>query len=516
MTESTHGREPNVNNSTFQDAIMEVWSLAWPTVLTMTSFTIMQFFDKLMVSQVGPREVAAQGNAGTWAFAVIATVMGVVTVVNTFVSQHLGAGSPKEGPKYAWSAGWMAAFFWVVIILPWAFFIPTVFQYIHPENSELVSLESEYAIYTLVGSLFLLIGRGFTQYFFGMHRPKIITISTLIANIVNVVANYILIFGEAGIPSILPGIPGTPALGLKGAAIATVIGMFMEMIIPFLIFIGPSFHAKYGTRIPWKPSMKTVRDLFRIGWPGAIQWGNEIVCWALFMTVFVGSYGMNDMAAGWIALGYLHLSFMPAIGINVAVNSIVGKYIGAGDPDTAVSRARVGVSMAAVYMTICAAIFIIFRYQFIELFVSSDIPLEEQQSIINIGAKMLVLVALFQTVDALGIVYTGALRGAGDTVWPGVVTAIYSWVLIVGGGWVAVTYFPDLGSIGPWIAASTYVILIGLTMAYRFEKGGWKSIDLLKNDEKREAGRASPLTIGPPSTGADAAIADLIDPTDIE
>ena len=155
--------------------------------------------------------------------------------------------------------------------------------------------------------------------------PKIITVSTIIANIVNVIANYVLIFGESGIPGLLPGIPGTPALGLKGAAIATVIRMFMEMIIPLAIFLAPKFNNAYSTRAPWKPRLDIMKSIFRLGWPGSIQWGNEIICWALFMTVFVGKYGTNAMAAGWIALGYLHLSFMPAIGINVAINSIVGK-----------------------------------------------------------------------------------------------------------------------------------------------------------------------------------------------
>lgn len=147
------------------------------------------------------------------------------------------------------------------------------------------------------------------------------------------------------------------------------------------------------------------------------------------------------------------------------------------------------------------------------MFINSDqYSALEREEIIRLGANMLIVVAVFQTVDALGIVYTGALRGAGDTVFPGIATAIYSWVFIVGGGWVAVTFFPQLGSIGPWIAASVYIILIGLTMAIRFERGGWRSIDLLGNNTKREAGRAAPLTIGPPASEADAAMSDLVDP----
>lgn len=496
---------------------VEVWSLAWPTILTMVSFTVMQFTDRLMVGQVGMVEIAAQGNSGTWSFAAISTIVGVVTVVNTFVSQHLGANEPEKGVKYPWNAAWMAIGCWVVIIVPFLFIIPHIFQAINPDpqDAKLVSLETMYSTYMLLGCVFLLFGRGFIQYFLGMHKPKIITISTVIANIVNVVANYILIFGENGIDGFLPGIPGIPALGLKGAAIATVIGMFMETVIPFLIFVSPKYNKKYGTRKNWQPSFKTIKAIFKLGWPGSVQWGNEIVCWALFMTVFVGKFGTNDMAAGWIALAFLQLSFMPAVGINVAVNSIVGKYIGANKPDTAVIRARIGVVIAMVYMTVCATVFVLFRFEFIEMFINSNqYASAERDEIIKIGANLLIVIAVFQTVDALGIVYTGALRGAGDTVFPGIATAVYSWVFIVGGGWVAVTFFPSVGSIGPWIAASVYIILIGLTMAIRFERGGWRSIDLLGNKEKREAARSAPLTIGPPSAEADAAISDLVGPQD--
>jgi hypothetical protein len=117
--------------------------------------------------------------------------------------------------------------------------------------------------------------------------------------------------------------------------------------------------------------------------------------------------------------------------------------------------------------------------------------------------------------DAVGIVYTGALRGAGDTVWPGVATAVLSWSLLVGGGVILISIAPQLESRGPWIAATGYIVIYGIVMAVRFERGGWRSIRLL-HDPASEAARHSP--IGPAIPAADPAattsdlVEDLVDP----
>ena len=191
-----------------------------------------------------------------------------------------------------------------------------------------------------------------------------ISISAIIGNLTNVGANYALIFGSEGIPALgLPGIPGVPALGLNGAAIGTVIGTAVEVAIPMTIFLGRRMHAELGTRDAWTPQARPIGDLFRIGWPAAVQYGNELICWSIFMTVLVGKFGENHMTAGWIALSYMHLSFMPAIGFSVAATSLVGKYVGAGQPDIAVHREHDCASrLAMVYMTTCAGvIFWVFR-----------------------------------------------------------------------------------------------------------------------------------------------------------
>lgn len=474
--------------------IVEVWSQAWPTVLTMTSFTVMQFSDKLMVGQVGYVELAAQGNGGIWAFTPIATIIGFLTVVNTFVSQNLGAGKPERGPAYAWNGLWLAIACWLVFLLPFSFAIPMLFEWTVQfqkvdDPARLVALQTQYAQILLWGAAITLAGRAMHNYFFGLHRPRVITISAIVGNLANVLANYVLIFGEDGIPAYgLPGIPGVPALGLAGAAIGTLIGTAVEVSIPMAIFLGPAMNRELKTRAAWRPDQSAIRDLLRVGWPAAMQYGNEIICWSIFMTTLVGYFGEQHMSAGWIALQYMHLSFMPAVGFSTAVNSIVGRYIGAGQPDIAHARARLGMTMALVYMTLCAVFFVAFRHSLIALFIGGDVEPAVREEIIAIGGRLLICAAVFQVFDAVGIVYTGALRGAGDTIVPGILTAVFSWVFIVGGGLAMIRWFSELESVGPWIGASAFIIVFGITMAWRFERGRWRSIELVNKDGDAAAG----------------------------
>jgi len=496
--------------------LAEVWSIAWPTILTMTSYTIMQFVDKLMVGQVGPLELTAQSNGGIWAFVPLAWVMGVLSVINTYVSQNLGAGRPENGPRYPWNGIWLSVITWLLFMLPMAVCVPWIFALMKTHSPGLQRMEAGYCQILLAGSVILLSSRSINHYFFGMHRPKVVTVSAIIANITNVLANYVLIFGEAGLETMLlqrwhvnlPGIPGTPALGVYGAAIGTVIGTVVEFVIPMAVFLGSTLNRKYRTRAAWRPRWEPIREIFRIGWPTGIQWGNEIICWAVFMTVTVGIFGEHHMTAGWIALGYMHLSFMPAVGVSVAANSLVGKYIGAGQPDVGVARARLGLAIAIVYMTVCGLAFFIFRHGMVALFIGGqELPPEVAEEIILIGGRLMICAAVFQTFDAFGIVYTGALRGAGDTLWPSAATIIYSWSFLVAGGWALARFVPQWESIGPWIGAAAFITVYGITMAWRFESGAWRSIKLLATPREEAAEVALGPT--PPATTPDAAIGDL-------
>ncbi len=121
-----------------------------------------------------------------------------------------------------------------------------------------------------------------------------------------------------------------------GAAVGTVIGTAVEFAIPMAVFLSPAVNRRYRTRAAWRPSPAHLKDLLRIGWPGGLMFGNEMICWGIFMVYLVGMFGPEHSTAGWIAHQWMALSFMPAVGISVATTAIVAEIaVGAGVPRAA-------------------------------------------------------------------------------------------------------------------------------------------------------------------------------------
>jgi MATE family multidrug resistance protein len=464
--------------------LRELLGIAAPTVATMTSYTLMQFVDKLIVSRIGPEPiyVGAQGTGGIAAFVPISIAMGVITVINTYVSQNLGAGKPERGPAYAWNGVYLGVV-WALLLVPYGIALPWILGELpalltQRQDPELVRLASSYGQILIFGAVITMSTRAFAHFFYGMHKANVVLVAGVVANVINLGLSYALVFGKFGLPK----------MGIAGSAVGTVIATAVELAIPLAIFLGPKLNALYRTRSAWRPSAEHMRDLLRIGWPGGLMFGNEMICWTYFMVFLVGQFGKVHSTAGWIAHQWMTLSFMPAVGLSVAVTATVGKAMGMRRPDIAAQRLYTGMKVALVYMGTCGLLFVLFRHQMIGVFIEGETSPEERATLIRLGSGMLIATACFQLADAVAMMVNGALRGAGDTVWPGVATIVLSWTLIVGGGQAIVRFAPQLESIGPWIAAAAYIVALCVTFYARFASGKWKKIDLVKRGASPASG----------------------------
>ncbi len=482
--------------------LVDLLIIATPTVITMTSYTVMGFVDGLMVTRIGSDDVylAAQGNGGMIVWLLMSFTLGITHVINTYVAQNLGAGRLERGASYAWAGLWISLV-GGLLILPVFPFLGRIFASLDHDPA-LVELETTYASVLLLGAALPIGARAMAQYFYGMHRPVVVMVSVLIANVVNITSNGVLIFGlegatltedspwwwveASGLFQSIAELFGIHAMGVKGAAIGTVIGTVTEVGLPFLVFVSGPWNRRFKTRGAWRTSLGPVRDVLKLGWPAGLMFANDMITIGYLMIVLLptaaAAGGMDPQlhnTAGWIGLRYMHISFMPAVGISIAITALVGKSMGMRRPDLAAQRGWLGVKVTLAYMGTCAILFLLFRRPMAGLFVEAGMPAEQAAELIRVASTVLVVAATFQLFDALAITLSGALRGAGDTVWPGIVSGIAAWVCIVGGGHLMIAIAPGLGSLGPWMALGSYFLVISLCMLWRWSRGGWRKIDLL-------------------------------------
>jgi MATE family multidrug resistance protein len=486
--------------------IGEVLSLSWPASLSMLNSTLMRFVDGLMVSLLGPDVMGAQFLAGLCSFVPESFAAGIVSVVNTYVSQNFGATRFRRCGQYAWAGVFLALLF-SAMIMPLGALARPIFQGLLHQPPQLVENEVMYFRYMVVAVLVTLTARPLEQFFYGIHRPRIVLVGSTVSQITNLVLGWILIFGDSGgkqLSWLGPLYEAWPlkhiwfaGMGLRGAAIAAIASWALYLVILIVVFMTFKEWRKFGTRLVRTVKLRQFIDIIRIGWPAGVQFISDLLPWAVFSTSIVASFTSDPLTramhieAGVAAMRWMSLSFTPAVGIGVAATALVGRYIGQGRPDLARRRAHGALCVAMAYMGLCAVAFLIFRHEMIRIFISipGDNGLSAAQNaataaeMIRIGGYIMICAAIFQVSDAVGIVFCGALRGAGDTLWPMIFTFILGWGLTVVGAYEMTQWFPQLTSIGPWMAATAYVVVLGILVAWRFESGKWRKIQLLDRPE---------------------------------
>ncbi|MHC4475485.1 MAG: MATE family efflux transporter [Planctomycetota bacterium] len=435
--------------------------LAAPMVVTNISYTVMQFVDRFMVSRLGTEALAAILPAGFVSFLPASFAIGVMTSVNTFVSQSLGRGNTEDCSRYCWQAIYMGlAYLVVVVAIMWPA-APWIFQTLGHEPA-VVRMEVIYFRIMLYVQLVGVFIWASSQFFMGIHRPIITMYAALCAQVINITANYVLIFGKFGFPR----------MGIAGAGWGTFIGIVVGAAIRMAAFLGPSVNDTYRCRHTMNIDLAKVRDLLKIGLPAGLDLMLKVAAWAVILFTLVGRFGKEALAATSAVFSCIHVSVMPIVGMATALTAAVGKAIGRDRKDIVTKQTAACLKIGLVYMGFVGLCFFLFRNGIMRFWSSDD-------KVIGAGVNILILAAVFQVFDAAALVYGGALRGAGDTMWLAVVSSFRAVVLALGGV-LLVWFVPAWGPVGPWAAATFSIVAVGIANWWRFRTNRWMQIDLFK------------------------------------
>jgi MATE family multidrug resistance protein len=459
----------------------EVLVMAYPLILGHMSFTIQTFINRIFLTWYSPEAVAGAvtGLFATWS--VIALFTGTGEYLTAFIAQYLGAGRPERiGP-----AVWQGIYFSLASGLLVAALIPfagPVFA-LAGHSPQLRDYEVSYAQILMAGAFPVVLMATLSTFFAGRGNTAVVLRVNLLATAVNIVLDYLWIFGKGGFPR----------WGVAGAAWATVLSQVVGAAVYFFILTRPAFRKTYGTLSGWRPERALLLRLLRFGLPTGLQYSLEVGAFAIFMMI-VGRIGTDELAASGLAFNLNMIVFMPMVGLAVGVSSLVGRYLGAERPELAERTVHSAFVMSLGYMSLCGLLYICGSGPLLAPYAAGADPVAFAP-MSAIAKVLLRFVAIYSIFDMMSLIFAAGLRGAGDTLYPLGLTAALSWVAMLIPAYVACIVF-GAGVYVAWSAASAYVFFLGLLMWRRFRAGRWKTMRVI---EERAPGLEQAVGDGGPA-----------------
>jgi MATE family multidrug resistance protein len=332
-------------------------------------------------------------------------------------------------------------------------------MYYMDQPKEVVELAIPYLNYVALSLIPLIIFQALKQFSDGLSNTKYPMYATILANIINIVLNYLLIFGSFGFPK----------LGIVGAAIGTLFSRIIMVYFLWMIFKSKDKFRPYITNFNFKKiEQKISAKLFNLGFPSALQMFFEVGIFTAAIWLS-GVLGKNPQAANQIALNLSSMTFMVGIGLSVAAMVRVGNQKGLND---FISLRRIAFSiffLTFIIEIIFASFFLIFRDWLPTLYIDGDtlVNIDDNKEVVLIASKLLLVAAFFQIFDGLQVAILGALRGLQDVKIPAFITFISYWIV----GFPVSYYlglYTSLESVGIWIGLFTGLFVASILLYIRF------------------------------------------------
>lgn len=458
----------------------EVLRIAYPLIISTGSFSLMQFVDRVFLARHSMVSIQAALPAGLLSFTLICAFMALAGYANTFVAQYHGRGDP-EGCSRATAQGvWLSMLSWPLILL----LIPLGRFLLQNAGHapDVLAQELDYLTILMVGGVTIPLGAAISSFFTGRGDTLSNMYAQVAGNVVNIVLDYALIFGRWGFPE----------MGIRGAAIGTVVAGVVPPAILFALYFSRHIHARYQTRSNMGFNRRLMARLIRFGLPSGLHLLLDVSSFSAFV-LMTGHMGALSLAVSNIALSINTLAFMPLVGISIAASTLVGQYQGRRDSTTAEKVGWTALKVGLIYMTCMALSYLLMPRIYFLLFSTGATDGFTLDELLALGRYLLIMMAAWGLLDAVNLILSGALKGAGDTRFVMWYSTAGSWLLLVPGQWVVI-YAVKGGILMAWAWLTFVIMILSVGFWWRFRQGRWKGIDVLERQE--------PLP--PARTGVDA------------
>jgi MATE family multidrug resistance protein len=435
-------------NAEWKRELRAMVALAVPVVLSELGWMAQGVVDNIMVGRLGPEAIGAVslGNAVYYTPSLFG--IGLLLGLDTLVSQAYGRRDYDE--CHRWLA--QGVYLTCVVTLPLMLLVGGLsFELTRfGVNPAVATPAASYLRILNWSTLPLLLYGGTRRYLQGVGQVRVITVTYILANLLNWAGNWVLIYGKFGFP----------ALGVDGSAISTCIAR-LAMAAALLGFAW-RYERRRGHPLfrHWAgPRLAKIRELVRLGAPAAGQIVLEVGAWNL-ATFSAGYLTPVALATHAIALNYASVSYMVPLGVSAAAAVSVGHAIGAGNLARARRAGWLALGIGTSFMLVAAIAFLVVPKALISLYT-------DDAQVMAVGPTLLLLAAAFQVFDGIQTVCTGALRGLGETRVPMIANLVGYWILGLPLGFT-LCFLLHWGIYGTWIGLTVALIVIALTLLRRW------------------------------------------------
>jgi len=435
------------------------WTLAAPVILGMLGHTFVAFIDNIMVGQLGTAELAAVSLGNSFMFIAMSIGIGFSTAITPLIAEADSSNNLKQA-RAAYKSGLFLCTVLGILLFLMVYFAKPIL-YLMKQPKEVVELAIPYLDLVAFSLIPLIIFQAIKQFSDGMSMTKYPMYATLLANIINVVLNYLLIFGKFGFPE----------LGIVGAAYGTLASRFVMVLYLWILMFYKERSKPIVSNIKFFVlDVLMLKKIINLGSLSAMQMFFEAAIFTAAIWLS-GLLGKNPQAANQIALNLSSMTFMVAMGLSVASMIRVGNQKGLQNFKELRRIAFSIFLLGMIFATVFAILFFIFHdiMPMIYVDLTDELNYTDNMEVIAIASKLLIAAAFFQISDSIQVVVLGALRGLQDVKIPTILTFISYWCI----GFPVSYYLGSeemYGSFGIWLGLLAGLTTASILLFIRFNK----------------------------------------------
>ncbi|MGW8193384.1 MAG: MATE family efflux transporter [Desulforhopalus sp.] len=450
----------------------EVLRVCLPLVLSLSATTVMEFTDRVFLANYSIEAISAATPASITSYLFLAFFGGVGGYAGVFIAQYTGRGYHKKIGSVLWQGIYFTLGSGFLLWLLGVFAAAPIFS-LAGHSIEIQRLEVEYFSILCKGAVLHVAMATLATFFTGRGLTRPVMVITFAGVVVNIPLDYALIFGHWGLPQ----------MGIRGAGIATVAAWGLNVALLCGLIFTPRHNQRFGVFASLRYDREIFSRLMRFGIPGSLQFTVDILAFTLFI-LLVGRIGKAELAATNIVLSINALAFMPSMGVSQGMSVLVGQALGRRSPRLASEYVRSGCTLLVGYIVIIDLLFLFAPDLVLAPFMASATAVATQEALLAHGKVLLNIVAAYLLFDALYMVLSGALRGAGDTRFMMIATVVVSPFCLVLPVYLGIEYFQiTVGT--AWIWVLVFISVLFLLSAWRYRSGLWRKMLVIEDSMQR-------------------------------